>query len=153
MRLPRDRGAWLALVVLALAIVVLAAVYGVERAGAAPYRQCGIASWYGTESGRVTANGERFPGREATAAHRTLPFGTHVRVTDLRTGRSIVVRINDRGPYVRGRIIDLSPAARRALGGGGLWRVCLEKMRTNGHGGGIEEVEYTFHLAPIAERG
>jgi rare lipoprotein A len=89
----------------------------------------GIASWYGTESGRRTANGERFPTREATAAHRTLPFGTRVRVTDMATGRSVTVRINDRGPYIRGRIIDLSPAAARALGGHGLWRVCLSRAR------------------------
>jgi len=89
--------------------------------------RCGIASWYGTESGRRTANGERFPTREATAAHLTLPFGTRVRVTDMATGRSVVVRINDRGPYIRGRIIDLSPAAKRALGMGGLARVCLRK--------------------------
>jgi len=91
-------------------------------------RQCGIASWY-SYSGHRTANGERFPTREATAAHRTLPFGTRVRVTDQATGRAVTVRINDRGPFVRGRIIDLSPAARRALGGAGLWKVCLESFR------------------------
>ena len=93
-------------------------------------RQCGVASWYGAESGRRTANGERFPTREATAAHKTLPFGTHVRVTDMATGRSVVVRLNDRGPAKwTHRIIDLSPAAARALGGKGLWRVCLTVLR------------------------
>jgi rare lipoprotein A len=91
--------------------------------------QSGIASWYGTESGRRTANGERFPTGEATAAHRTLSFNTRVRVTDMRTGRSITVRINDRGPYIRGRIIDLSPAAKRALGMGGLAKVCVSLAR------------------------
>lgn len=88
-------------------------------------RQCGTASHYGVESGRRTANGEAFPTREATAAHRSLPFGSRVRVTDMRTGRAVMVRINDRGPYIDGRIIDMSPAAARALGMGGLARVCI----------------------------
>jgi rare lipoprotein A len=63
-----------------------------------------------------------------TAAHRSLPFGTRVRVTNHHTGRSVVVRINDRGPFVRGRIIDLSPAAARVIGVGGIAQVSL---RTN----------------------
>lgn len=79
--------------------------------------QSGHASWYG--SGRRTANGERFNPNGMTAAHRTLPFGTRVRVTNQRTGRSIIVRINDRGPFIRGRIIDLSRGAARAFGMGG----------------------------------
>lgn len=92
----------------------------------ATYRQCGVASWYGY-SGRPTANGERFNGSSMTAASRTLPFGTIVRVTDTATGRSVVVRINDRGPYVGGRIIDLSREAAHRLGiiPGGTARVCL----------------------------
>jgi rare lipoprotein A len=61
-----------------------------------------------------------------TAAHRTLPFGTMVRVTNARSGRSVVVRINDRGPFVRGRVIDLSPAAARELGVSGLASVTLD---------------------------
>ena len=73
----------------------------------------GIASVY---SDHRTASGERFSSRALTAAHRTLPFGTRVVVTSPRTGRSVVVRINDRGPFVRGRIIDLSPAAASELG-------------------------------------
>jgi rare lipoprotein A len=101
------------------------------RAHGAEYRQCGIASHYGTESGRRTANGERFPTGEPTAAHRTLPFNTRVRVTDVATGRSVVVRVNDRGPFVRGRIIDLSPVAARALGMDGLARVCIEELGTS----------------------
>lgn len=79
--------------------------------------QLGWASWYGPRfHGRRTANGERFNKFHLTAAHRTLPFNTRVRVTNLQNGRSIVVRINDRGPYIRGRIIDLSYAAARQLG-------------------------------------
>ena len=77
----------------------------------------GIASWYGPKfAGRRTASGERFDPEEMTAAHRSLPFGSMVRVTRLRTGRTVVVRINDRGPFVRERVIDLSQAAARALG-------------------------------------
>lgn len=76
--------------------------------------QIGMASYYG--SGRFTANGERFNPHGLTAAHKTLKFGTIVKVVDLRTGRSVVVRINDRGPFVKGRIIDLSLGAARALG-------------------------------------
>lgn len=83
--------------------------------------QHGVASWYGPGFyGRKTASGERFTGKALTAAHRTLPFGSMVRVTDKRSGRSIVVRINDRGPFKRGRVIDLSAAAARALGMGGV---------------------------------
>ncbi|MCX8079078.1 MAG: septal ring lytic transglycosylase RlpA family protein [Geminocystis sp.] len=77
----------------------------------------GIASWYGPGfHGRRTASGQRFNQHEYTAAHPSLPFGTLVRVTNVRNGRSVVVRINDRGPRKRGRIIDLSAAAARALG-------------------------------------
>lgn len=79
--------------------------------------QTGHASWYAHKfQGRRTANGERYDGRALTAAHRTLPFGTYVRVTSLSTSKSIVVRINDRGPFVKGRIIDLSYAAATTLG-------------------------------------
>ena len=76
-------------------------------------------------AGRLrTANGQR--PEALTAAHRTLPFGTLVRVTNNHTGRSVVVRINDRGPFVRGRVIDLTPAAARALGFSGLAQVTLD---------------------------
>jgi rare lipoprotein A len=79
--------------------------------------QRGMATFYGSEQhGGPTASGERFDMRKLTAAHRTLPFGTRVRVTNTRNGRSVEVRINDRGPYGgRGRIIDLSAAAARRL--------------------------------------
>ena len=79
--------------------------------------QEGIASWYGRPyHGKKTSNGEVYNMWAMTAAHKTLPFGTLVRVLDLQTGRSVVVRINDRGPFVRGRIIDLSRKAARDLG-------------------------------------
>ena len=77
----------------------------------------GKASWYGREQqGQLTANGERFNMHDLTAAHRTLHMNTHVRVTNLRNGRQVIVRINDRGPYGRGRIIDVSQAAAERLG-------------------------------------
>ena len=79
--------------------------------------QSGHASWYARKfQGRRTANGERYDARLLTAAHRTLPFGTYVRVISLATSKSVVVRINDRGPFVKGRIIDLSYAAASLLG-------------------------------------
>jgi rare lipoprotein A len=78
--------------------------------------QRGMATFYGDEQGGKTASGERFNKRGLTAAHRSLPFGTRVRVTNTKNGRSVIVRINDRGPYGnRGRIIDLSEAAARHL--------------------------------------
>jgi rare lipoprotein A len=77
----------------------------------------GMASWYGPGfHGRRSASGERFNQNALTAAHRNLPFGTKVRVTNLNNGRSVVVRINDRGPFVGGRIIDLSAGAAKMLG-------------------------------------
>src|SRR5262245_10993104 len=79
--------------------------------------QSGIASIY---SGGRTANGERAHAHGLTAAHRTLPFGTKVRVTNKRNGKTVIVRINDRGPFIRGRIIDVTPAAARVLGFSGL---------------------------------
>ena len=81
------------------------------------YDRTGIASWYGKHlHGRPTASGERFNERAMTAAHPTLPFGTRVRVTNLENGRSVQLTINDRGPFVRGRIIDVSRAAASVLG-------------------------------------
>jgi rare lipoprotein A len=74
----------------------------------------GVASYYW--QGTKTASGERFDSHDLTAAHRTLPFGTRVRVTSLETGRSVTVRINDRGPYVDGRIVDISRGAAQSLG-------------------------------------
>jgi rare lipoprotein A len=89
----------------------------------------GIASFY-TEGTR-TASGEKFDTHELTAAHPTLPFGTRLQVTNVATGRSVTVRVNDRGPYVRGRVVDVSYAAADALGmvGGGLAKVKLDVMQ------------------------
>jgi rare lipoprotein A len=81
------------------------------------FEQTGRASWYGRGfHGHRTANGERYDMHALTAAHRTLPLGSYVRVTNPATSRSVVVRINDRGPYARGRVIDLSMAAANLLG-------------------------------------
>lgn len=80
------------------------------------YDQIGYASWYGRESGGVTANGERFRGARYGAAHKTLPMPSYVEVTALDSGRRIIVRVNDRGPFAPGRIIDLSEAAAELLG-------------------------------------
>ena len=80
------------------------------------FTQVGKASWYGDkEHNRKTANGERFDKNAYTAAHKTLPFGTVVRVTNLENGRDVVVRINDRGPFIRGRIIDLSYGSAKSV--------------------------------------
>jgi len=105
---------------LVLASALVISVTGLPMVASA---QSGIASVY---SGERTANGEYAHASGLTAAHRTLPFGTRVRVTNERTGRSVVVRINDRGPFVHGRIIDLTPAGARALGMDGLAHVTLE---------------------------
>ncbi|MFQ6117569.1 MAG: septal ring lytic transglycosylase RlpA family protein [Candidatus Bipolaricaulia bacterium] len=81
------------------------------------YYEVGIASWYGPGfHGNRTANGETYDMYAMTAAHKTLPFGTIVKVVDLETQRSVIVRINDRGPFIKGRIIDLSYAAALELG-------------------------------------
>jgi rare lipoprotein A len=108
-----------------------AALCGVAMLVALPLAanaQSGIASIY-AYSGEKTASGERVSPHAMTAAHKTLPFGSKVRVTNLRNGRSAVVRINDRGPFVRGRIIDVTPAAAHALGFSGLAPVKLDVVR------------------------
>ena len=86
----------------------------------------GVASFYGNESGSKTASGQRFNQNAMTAAHRSLPFGTKLRVT--HRGQSVVVTINDRGPFIRGRVLDLSTGAARAIGltGAGIGRVTAE---------------------------
>jgi rare lipoprotein A len=92
-------------------------------------RKKGRASWYGPGfHGKRTASGERFNQNALTAAHRSLPFGTKVKVTNAHNGRSVIVRINDRGPFHGGRIIDLSKAAARVLGIGGTAPVILEVL-------------------------
>ena len=96
--------------------------------------QTGIASVYSDEP---TANGEYAHAGRYTAAHKTLPFGTFVEVTNLNNGRSVIVRINDRGPYIAGRIIDLTPAGAKAIGSDGLAPVTVTVLGTiaSGRGG------------------
>lgn len=109
-------------------VLILAALAAFLFVGAAE-AACGLASWYGPGfHGRQTASGETYNQNAMTAAHKSLAFGTRVRVTDQVTGRSISVTINDRGPFVRGRIIDLSKAAATKLGmrDAGVRRVCIE---------------------------
>ena len=88
--------------------------------------QCGRASWYALHS--KTASGERMNPSAMTAAHRTLPFGTKVKVTNKRNGKTVVVRINDRGPFIKGRVLDVSKAAARSLGfvSSGHTPVCMD---------------------------
>jgi rare lipoprotein A len=95
---------------------------------AAPHEEdlTGLASVYDQSSGKETASGEQLREDALTAAHRTLPFGTVVVVTNQKSGRSTLVRINDRGPFVRGRVIDLTPRAARALGISALANVSID---------------------------
>ena len=104
-------------------VLLAAALASIGSSAAAPpretkvYRERGVASWYGPEChGRRTASGERFDMYAMTAAHRTLPLSTEVEVRNPRNGKSVVVRVNDRGPFRGNRIIDLSYSAARALG-------------------------------------
>jgi rare lipoprotein A len=88
--------------------------------------QKGVASIYSTREGTKTASGVRLNDGALTAAHKTLPFGTKVKVTNHKNGKSVVVTITDRGPFIRGRVIDLTPAGARALGFSGLTQVTLD---------------------------
>ena len=100
-----------------------------KNAGGAPMASQGIASFY--TKGTQTASGEKFDTHELTAAHPSLPFGTRLRVTNVATGRSVTVRVNDRGPYVPGRIVDVSYSAAESLGmvGKGVANVRLDVVR------------------------
>ena len=96
--------------------------------------ESGVASYYAHKyHGRKTASGERFDMNDMTAAHKTLPFGTRVRVTNLGNGKSVTVRINDRGPFVKGRVIDLSLAAAKKLD---MVNAGLAQVRLRSGGGG-----------------
>jgi rare lipoprotein A len=114
---------------LALTVVVLCFAGCTGAAAEAVSKQTGMASWYGKEC-RKTASGERYDPSSLTAAHRTLPFGTTVRVTTVKTQRSVVLRINNRGPFRKGRVIDVSRAAAQQLGmiGSGVARVEVEVL-------------------------
>jgi rare lipoprotein A len=114
----------------AVCIVLLACLFGCCTSGQMRYRGrnviVGLASYYGAEfHGKRTSSGEVFDMYKLTAAHRDLPFGTRVLVTNLKNGRSVVVKINDRGPFVEGRIIDLSFEAARRIGMTGVEKVKL----------------------------
>jgi len=100
-----------------------------KKAGDTRIASQGIASFYSEV--QQTASGEKFDGRDLTAAHPTLPFGTRLRVTDVKTGRSVTVRVNDRGPYVPGRVVDVSYSAAQSLGmvGKGVANVRLDVVR------------------------
>ncbi|WP_304639423.1 septal ring lytic transglycosylase RlpA family protein [Pseudomonas sp.] len=96
------------------------------------HSETGKASFYADRyQNQKTASGERYKARQKTAAHRTLPFGSQVRVTNIHNGRSVVVRVNDRGPFVRGRVIDLSKSAFSSIGdtSAGLLDVRIEVIR------------------------
>ena len=112
-----------------LALVAAGALFLLNVTTTANYYQTGVASWYGPNfQGNRTANGEIFDMNKMTAAHKTLPFDTIVKVHNLDNGRNVTVRINDRGPFIKGRIIDLSRQAARELDmiGPGTARVGLE---------------------------
>jgi len=100
-----------------------------EPTGGTKTASQGIASFY--SEGTQTASGEKFDANELTAAHPTLPFGTKLRVTNVTNGQSVTVRVNDRGPYVPGRVVDVSYSAARTLGmvGGGVAKVKLDVVQ------------------------
>lgn len=120
------------------------------------YTQVGIASWYGIEEhNRYAANGERFSKHAYTAAHKSLPMGTVVRVTNLENGRDVLVKINDRGPFVRGRIIDLSHAPAQSIGmvQKGTVKVKVEVVSTpSTRQGGIFNALYTVQVGSFSDR-
>ena len=116
-------------------------------------QEVGVASWYGEPfHGQLTANGERYDMHAFTAAHRLYPFGTRLRVTNLENGRSVIVRINDRGPFVRGRIIDVSLAAATDLGmvPNGTARVRLDRVSVP-TSLAAEEPAYTVQIGAFVE--
>jgi len=97
--------------------IILLAIIAMHASCAPKVTQTGKASYYAKKfNGRATASGEKYRSSQKTAAHRTLPFGTKVKVTNLSNGKSVKVRINDRGPFVPGRIIDVSGKAAKAIG-------------------------------------
>lgn len=102
---------------LGVSLIAAGIIIGLTSSPGGGFYQTGVASWYGPNfQGNPTANGEIFDMNELTAAHKSLPFNTRVKVVHLSTGREVVVRINDRGPFIKGRIIDLSRRAAEKLG-------------------------------------
>lgn len=127
--MSRGAGPARALAPLALLLLAPACLHG--RPAAGPVEEVGLASWYADRfHGRPTASGQPYDKAALTCAHRSAPFGARLRITDLETGRSVVVTVNDRGPHVAGRVVDLSRAAAERLGltGRGLARVRVERM-------------------------
>jgi rare lipoprotein A len=116
---------------LAIASTAIFALIGPMLTDAAAFRQSGVGSYYGPKfHGKKTASGEKFNQNAMTAAHKTLAFGSKLRVTNIANGRSVIVRVNDRGPFIRGRIVDVSTIAARQLGmvGRGVARVRIQKL-------------------------
>ena len=114
------------LLLAAAGLLVVPTTPSLAKQSSALAKQSGIASVYSTKDGLKTASGARMRDHVLAAAHRSLPFGSKVRVTNRRNGKTVVVTINDRGPFIRGRIIDLTPAGARALGFSGLTRVTID---------------------------
>ena len=116
----RGRWMWKSAITMCVVIAVSSSPALADRREHSRWRtEVGRASWYGTRTGlhgELTASGERFDAMTFTAAHRSHPFGTRLRVTNLSNGLSVVVRVNDRGPRLRGRVIDVSRAAAASLG-------------------------------------
>jgi len=108
-------------------LAAVAQLFPLVASSARAEGQSGIASVYSTESGSRTASGARLNPGAMTAAHRSYPLGSKIKVTNRRNGRSVVVTVNDRGPFVRGRIVDVTPAAAQALGFSGLVQVTVER--------------------------
>jgi rare lipoprotein A len=132
MQMTRARRLLARVALFAAAGALLAGCAGSRLGGGTPnWREQGLASWYGPDfHGRRTASGERYNMYAMTAAHKTLPLGTQLLVTSQQTGRRVRVRVNDRGPFVAGRVVDLSLAAARSLGsaGSGVVPVTLEAV-------------------------
>ena len=123
------RSRWALEAVSSIVLPVALAFAAVSLAAGARGVQTGQASWYGPGfHGKKTASGERFNQRALTAAHPSLPLGTQARVTNLKNGKAVLVKINDRGPYHGGRVIDLSRAAAQQLAINGTARVRIEAM-------------------------
>ncbi|HLE25469.1 MAG TPA: septal ring lytic transglycosylase RlpA family protein [Thermodesulfobacteriota bacterium] len=150
------KGAWL----LVLGLPLLFSCASITKKGTESYQldgntQIGIASWYGNqEHGNKTASGERFSKYDYTAAHKTLPIGTMVRVTNLDNGQDVIVRINDRGPFKKGRIIDLSYAPAKAIGmfGKGTAKVKVEVLSVPREASNYFEAKYTVQVASFADQ-
>jgi rare lipoprotein A len=110
------RGHWVGTLALAAAVVSAPALAQTPKSEQHPKQFSGVAAHYSKGYRGKTAAGDRYDPEKFTAAHKTLPFGTRLRVTDKRTGRSVEVVVNDRGPFTRGRVLDLSLAAAKELG-------------------------------------